>query len=88
MDIRSARAEITHLAAAEVMQRWRQLSPVPLRTVSGDKLAMALSFYSPDHPAFNVPFDQQYVWQIRPRRYYAVDGRPCVCPMKRHAASG
>lgn len=52
------------LAAAEVMQRWRQLSPVPLRTVSGDKLAMALSFYSPDHPAFNVPFDQQYVWQI------------------------
>lgn len=51
-------------AAAEVMQRWRQLSPMPLKTVSGDKLAMALAFYSPDHPAFDVPFNQQYVWQM------------------------
>lgn len=52
------------LAAAEVMQRWRQTSPNPLRTVSGDKLAMALAFYSPDHPAFVVPFNQEYVWQM------------------------
>lgn len=52
------------LAAAEVMQRWRQTSPNLLRTVSGDKLAMALAFYSPDHPAFVVPFNQEYVWQM------------------------
>lgn len=52
------------LAAAEVMQRWRQTFPNPLRTVSGDKLAMALAFYSPDHPAFVVPFNQEYVWQM------------------------
>jgi 4-amino-4-deoxy-L-arabinose transferase-like glycosyltransferase len=51
-------------AVAEVMQRWRQVSPSPLKIVSGDKLAMALAFYSPDHPAFVVPFDQQYVWQM------------------------
>ena len=51
-------------AVAEVMQRWRQVSPGPLEIVSGDKLAMALAFYSPDHPAFVVPFDQQYVWQM------------------------
>ena len=50
-------------AAAEVMKRWRQISSVPLKTVSGDKLAMALAFYSPDHPAFVIPFNQQYVWQ-------------------------
>ncbi|MGD9838953.1 MAG: glycosyltransferase family 39 protein [Afipia sp.] len=54
------------LAAAEVMQRWRKVSPTPLRTVSGDKLAMALAFYSPDHPAFAVPFGQDYVWQTPP----------------------
>jgi hypothetical protein len=53
-------------AAADVMQRWRQVSPTPLKTVSGDKLAMALGFYSPDQPAFAVPFDQQYVWQMPP----------------------
>ena len=51
------------LAAADLMQRWRQASPLPLKTVSGDKLAMALAFYSPDHPAFTVPFNQDYVWQ-------------------------
>jgi hypothetical protein len=51
-------------AAAEVMQRWRQVSSHPLKTVSGDKLAMALAFYAPDHPAFVVPFNQQYVWQM------------------------
>ncbi len=51
-------------ATAEVMQRWRQLSPSPLKAVSGDKLAMAMGFYSPDHPAFVVPFNQQYVWQM------------------------
>lgn len=52
------------LAAAEVIKRWREVAPVPLRTVSGDKLAMALGFYAPEHPAFMVPFDQQYVWQM------------------------
>jgi len=52
------------LAATEVMQRWRELSPDPLKTVSGDKLAMALAFYAPDHPAFAVPFNQEYVWQM------------------------
>jgi len=51
-------------AMTEVMQRWRQVSPSPLKTVSGDKLAMALAFYSSDHPAFVVPFNQQYVWQM------------------------
>ncbi len=51
-------------ATTEVMQRWRQVSTSPLRTVSGDKLAMALAFYSSDHPAFVVPFNQQYVWQM------------------------
>ncbi len=44
------------LATAEVMKRWRQASSSPLKTVSGDKLAMALGFYSPDHPAFVIPF--------------------------------
>lgn len=52
------------LATAEVMKRWRQASSSPLKTVSGDKLAMALGFYSPDHPAFVIPFNQQYVWQM------------------------
>lgn len=51
------------LAAAEVMKRWRQVSPSPLAIVSGDKLAMALAFYAPDHPVFVIPFNQQYVWQ-------------------------
>lgn len=54
------------LAAAEVMRRWRQVSTVPLETVSGDKLAMALAFYSPDHPTFVIPFNQQYIWQTPP----------------------
>ncbi|MBV5271258.1 MAG: hypothetical protein JZU55_16835, partial [Afipia sp.] len=52
------------LATAEVMKRWRQASSVPLKTVSGDKLAMALGFYAPEHPAFVIPFNQQYVWQM------------------------
>lgn len=52
------------LATAELMKRWRQTSSSPLKTVSGDKLAMALGFYSPDHPAFVIPFNQQYVWQM------------------------
>ena len=52
------------LATAEVMKRWREGSPVPLKTVSGDKLAMALGFYAPEHPAFVTPFNQQYVWQM------------------------
>jgi hypothetical protein len=52
------------LATDEVMQRWRQVSSKPLKTVSGDKLAMALAFYSADHPAFVIPFNQQYVWQM------------------------
>lgn len=52
------------LATIEVMKRWRQASSSPLKTVSGDKLAMALGFYSPDHPAFVIPFNQQYVWQM------------------------
>lgn len=46
------------------MKRWREVSPVPFKTVSGDKLAMALGFYAPEHPAFVVPFNQQYVWQM------------------------
>ncbi|WP_040301846.1 glycosyltransferase family 39 protein [Afipia clevelandensis] len=52
------------LAAVQVMQRWRQASHMPLRTVSGDKLTMALAFYSPDRPEFTVPFGQDYVWQM------------------------
>ena len=52
------------LATVELMKRWRQVASVPLETVSGDKLAMALGFYSPDHPAFVIPFNQQYVWQM------------------------
>lgn len=52
------------LATAEVMKRWRQASTGPLKTVSGDKLGMALGFYSPDHPGFVIPFNQQYVWQM------------------------
>lgn len=51
-------------ATEEVMQRWRQASSSPLKTVSGDKLAMAMAFYSADHPAFVIPFNQQYVWQM------------------------
>ena len=51
-------------ATEEVMQRWRQVSSSSLKTVSGDKLAMALGFYSTDHPAFVIPFNQQYVWQM------------------------
>ncbi len=51
-------------ATEEVMRRWRLISSTPLKTVSGDKLAMALGFYAPDHPAFVVPFNQQYVWQM------------------------
>ena len=55
------------LASAELMKRWRQITSAPLKTVSGDKLAMALGFYSPDHPAFVIPFNQQYVWQMPSR---------------------
>lgn len=54
------------LATNELMKHWRHTSVSPLKTVSGDKLAMALGFYSPDHPAFVIPFNQQYVWQMPP----------------------
>lgn len=52
------------LAAHELMRQWHKVSTVPLATVSGDKLAMALSFYSPDHPLFVVPYDAKYEWQV------------------------
>lgn len=51
------------LATSEVMRRWGQISSSPLKTVSGDKLAMAMAFYAPDHPVFVSPFNRQYVWQ-------------------------
>jgi 4-amino-4-deoxy-L-arabinose transferase-like glycosyltransferase len=66
------------VAAAEVMQRWRQVASRPLKTVSGDKLAMALAFYEPDHPAFIVPFDRQYVWQM-PSEAALRDGWATMC---------
>ena len=65
-------------AAAEVMKRWRAVSSSPLKTVSGDKLAMALAFYSPDHPAFVIPFNQQYVWQT-PSEAVLRDGWATIC---------
>lgn len=52
------------LAADEVLKRWRQVSGVPLKTVSGDKLAMALGFYAPEHPAFVIPYNNRYEWQM------------------------
>ena len=66
------------LAAAEVMKRWREISSSPLKTVSGDKLAMALAFYSPDHPAFTIPFNQQYVWQT-PSEAALREGWATIC---------
>ncbi len=52
------------LATEELMRRWHLVSSTQLKTVGGDKLAMALGFYAPDHPAFVIPFNQQYVWQM------------------------
>jgi len=40
------------LAAQEVTQRWRQLTPEPLKATNGEALAMALAFYGSDHPAY------------------------------------
>ncbi|TKT72922.1 glycosyltransferase family 39 protein [Afipia massiliensis] len=51
-------------ATTEVMRRWRQVSPSLLKTVSGDRLAMALTFYAPVRPAFVLPFTQRDGWQI------------------------
>ncbi|WP_315831417.1 glycosyltransferase family 39 protein [Bradyrhizobium prioriisuperbiae] len=52
------------LASHELMRQWRKVSTTPLAAASGDKLAMALSFYSPDHPLFVVPYDAKYEWQV------------------------
>jgi hypothetical protein len=43
------------LASMEVTSRWRLQSEIPLPVVGGDEgLALALAFYSPDHPYFDM----------------------------------
>jgi 4-amino-4-deoxy-L-arabinose transferase-like glycosyltransferase len=42
-------------ASMEVTGQWRQRSDIPLPVVGGDEgLALALAFYSPDHPYFDM----------------------------------
>ena len=40
------------------MLQWIALTPLPLKIVSGDRLAAAISFYSPDHPEYVIPSSQ------------------------------
>nr|WP_027567770.1 glycosyltransferase family 39 protein [Bradyrhizobium sp. URHA0013] len=48
-------------AASELTREWRELTGEPLAAVSGDDaLAFALAFYSPDHPHYVQPFEDQY----------------------------
>jgi hypothetical protein len=43
------------LSSMEVTGQWRQRSDIPLPVVGGDEgLALALAFYSPDHPYFDI----------------------------------
>jgi hypothetical protein len=43
------------LSSMEVTSRWRLQSEIPLPVVGGDEgLALALAFYSPDHPYFDI----------------------------------
>jgi 4-amino-4-deoxy-L-arabinose transferase-like glycosyltransferase len=52
------------LASQELTRHWREVSTAPLADVSGDKLAMAMSFYGEDHPAFIIPYNLRYEWQM------------------------
>lgn len=55
------------LAAQELDRRWHAQSAAPLATVSGDTLAMSLSFYDHEHPAFIAPNDGSFVSGVPPR---------------------
>lgn len=47
-------------AASELTREWRELTGEPLAAVSGDdSLAFATAFYSPDHPHYVRPFEDQ-----------------------------
>jgi 4-amino-4-deoxy-L-arabinose transferase-like glycosyltransferase len=53
--------------AAEVTRLWHQQAGVPLPMVAGPKpLAVAVSFYSPDHPAVFTNFDRRIATWIDP----------------------
>jgi hypothetical protein len=55
-------------AASELTREWRELTGEPLAAVSGDdSLAFATAFYSPDHPHYTRPFEDQYAWGL-PRK--------------------
>jgi 4-amino-4-deoxy-L-arabinose transferase-like glycosyltransferase len=52
-------------AASELTREWRELTGEPLAVVSGDdSLAFAMAFYSPDHPHYVRPFEDQYAWDL------------------------
>ena len=55
------------LATKELMARWTALTPARLKIVSGERLAAAISFYSPDHPVYVVPSTPGGAgWQVPP----------------------
>jgi len=55
------------LAAQELGRRWHAQSAAPLGTVSGDTLAMSLSFYDQEHPAYMAPNDTAFASGMPPR---------------------
>jgi hypothetical protein len=52
------------LASRELTRHWREISARPLATVSGDDLAMAMSFYGDDRPRFLPPRDPTGDWPM------------------------
>ena len=52
------------LATEKLMDRWNLVTALPLKTVTGDRLAGAISFYSQDHPKYFPPSNLGSEWQV------------------------
>lgn len=66
------------LATIELMKRWRQTTSQQLENASGDKLGMAIGFYSLDHPTFIAPATQKLNWH-RPSEEVLRKGLAAMC---------
>lgn len=52
------------LAAQEFERQWHARAAAPLPTITGDVLAMGVSFYDGDHPLYAPIYDETAVWRV------------------------
>ena len=79
-------------AAVELTRQWHQLADRPLPVVSGDEaLALAVAFYSPDHPHYSSPFGSEAAWEGSDHGWAALcfaEQAECVDWMRKIKARG